>query len=134
MSRLSSSTLLCAVATAAALGLAPLAASAGDDHDHGRKGEAFNRIAAFPVFKNTDVTKQTVAEIVAASTDGKTLIYTDSARKGVGFVNIADPSQPKPLGFIPLNGEPTSVAVRGPYVLAAVDTSAGNFVDSQRQA
>jgi len=128
------------VAALVAIGLSSIAAHAGDrnhfgghgfgEHGYGdhEKVKSFNRVAFFPAFRNGIEGSQAVSEIVAASTDGKTLIYTDSARKGVGFVDIADPSEPKPLGFLPLNGEPTSVAVRGPYVLAAVDTSAGNFV------
>ena len=32
-----------------------------------------------------------VAEIVAATPDGQTLLYTDSASQEVGFVDISDP-------------------------------------------
>ena len=39
---------------------------------------SFERIAVFQVFENTDIGTTTNAEIVAASSDGKTLIYTDS--------------------------------------------------------
>ena len=45
-------------------------------------GLAFNRIATFPVAENLpdgrDADSETVAEIIAASEDGMTLIYTDS--------------------------------------------------------
>jgi hypothetical protein len=51
------------------------------------------------------------------------LIYTDSAQKRVGFVDITNPAQPQPLGTVEVGGEPTSVAVAGPYALVAVDTS-----------
>jgi len=83
----------------------------------------FRRIATFPVFENTNVDEETVAEIVAASEDGMTLIYTDAVTGNVGFVDITDPANPQPGGVIPVGGEPTSVAVAGPYALAAVDTS-----------
>ena len=48
----------------------------------------FQRIATFPVFLNTDVNEETVSEIVAATEDGKTLIYTDGEFGGIGFVDI----------------------------------------------
>jgi hypothetical protein len=87
----------------------------------------FNRIATFPVFLNfpagEDLGTTTVAEIVAASEDGNTLIYTDGATGSVGFVDITDPADPKALGLIPVAGEPTSVAVAGPYAIVVVNTS-----------
>lgn len=84
----------------------------------------FTRVATFPVFRNTAIDQETVAEIVAASADGNTLIYTDSPNDQVGFVDITDPAQPAPLGVLGLAGEPTSVAVHGPHALVAVNTSA----------
>ncbi len=101
-------------------------AIAQQDHD---SPPAFRRIASFEVFRNTDVTEETVAEIVAASEDGRTLIYTDSTTENVGFVDINIPSQPQPAGVLPVGGEPTSVAVVGRYALVAVDTSA-DFVNT----
>ena len=87
----------------------------------------FNRISSFLVCSqidskcDTDV--ETSAEIVAASTNGRTLIYTDSPAKKVGFVNIADPAQPSGLGTLALEGEPTSVAVSAKHALVGVNTS-----------
>ena len=92
-------------------------------------GSYFERVATFPVFLNTTVDQETVAEIVAASADGNILIYTDSAGERAGFVDITDPADPKPLGTLALNGEPTSVAVRGPHALVAVNTST-DFVNT----
>jgi DNA-binding beta-propeller fold protein YncE len=92
----------------------------------------FERIASFPVFLNTDIEQETVAEIVAASTDGTLLIYTDSEGENVGFVDIADPAAPQPAGTVALDGEPTSVAVVGNHALVAVNTSA-NYVDTSGQ-
>ena len=83
----------------------------------------FNRISTFPVFKNTNIDTETVAEIVAASEDGKVSVYTDAETESVGFVDIANPNQPAPLGAVALDGEPTSVAVVGRFALVAVNTS-----------
>ena len=92
----------------------------------------FNRIAAFPVCLQLDATcdvdDTTAAEIVAASEDGLTLIYSDSPMEQVGFVDITDPSKPSGLGVLALAGEPTSVAVRGDFALVGVNTSA-DFID-----
>ncbi|VUD52334.1 hypothetical protein TDB9533_01609 [Thalassocella blandensis] len=88
----------------------------------------FKRVASFPVCSqidsdcNTDET--TAAEIVAASVDGMTLIYTDSPAEQIGFVDITDPATPLAAGVLALNGEPTSVAVKGGVVLVGVNTSA----------
>ena len=83
----------------------------------------FERIATFPVFLNTDVELETVAEIVDASKDGQTLVYTDSATGNLGFIDITDPAQPQADGVVAVGGEPTSVAVVGNYALVAVNTS-----------
>lgn len=87
----------------------------------------FNRIAALPVCLQDDATcdsdDTTAAEIVAASTDGMTLIYTDSPAERVGFVDITDPSKPTVLGVLGLAGEPTSVAVKGDFALVGVNTA-----------
>ncbi len=87
----------------------------------------FERVGTFVVCENTscDTSKveETVAEIVAASDDGRTLVYTDSPQGVIGLVDISDPSRPKGLGVVKLDGEPTSVAVAGRYALVAVNTS-----------
>ncbi|MFT5083062.1 MAG: hypothetical protein ACI9Y1_001099 [Lentisphaeria bacterium] len=92
----------------------------------------FNRIASFLVCTqidiNCDTDTQTSAEIVAASLDGMTLVYTDSTNNQLGFVDITDPTKPLAKGVIDLVGEPTSVVVKGGYALVAVNTST-NFVD-----
>jgi hypothetical protein len=90
---------------------------------HGRNDMMFNRVATFPVFLNSDIDNHTVAEIVAATDDGRTLVYTDSPLEAVGFVDIANPHDPRPLGKLDLPGEPTSVAVWHQYALVAVNTS-----------
>lgn len=87
----------------------------------------FNRIASFPVQKNLPAEKDaktlTSAEIIAASDDGDTLIYSDSPLGGIGFIDIADPRSPRSGGTLLLDGEPTSVATAGTTVLAGVNTS-----------
>ena len=124
---------------AALLGLATLAllatwgpspAVAKNAKHHRRKpSKSFHRIATFPVFRNTDIDTETVAEIVAATEDGKTLLYTDSGGENLGFVDISDPEDPQPGGIVELDGEPTSVAVVGDYALVCIDTSA-DFIDT----
>lgn len=83
----------------------------------------FRRVSSFPVHLNSSVEETTVAEIITASQDGELLIYTDGVAERVGFVDIADPLRPSPLGTVAVGGEPTSVAVAGGFALAVVNTS-----------
>ena len=90
---------------------------------------AFNRIASFPVVANMadgeDRGRESSPEIIAATADGMTLVYTDSPLGVVGMVDISDPKNPAPLGNIALDGEPTSVAIIGgqAFALVCVNTS-----------
>jgi DNA-binding beta-propeller fold protein YncE len=65
-----------------------------------------------------------VAEIIAATPDGKTLIFTNAEEKRLGFVNLSNPASPSLLGNLDLGalGEPTSVAVtpNGQYAVVAI--------------
>ena len=106
------------MAITAALSASPVIAKDKDTDDN-----VFKRVSTFPVYLNTDINIETVAEIVAASTDGNTLIYTDGKTENLGFVDITDPANPLPAGTTALGGEPTSVAVAGQYALTAVNTS-----------
>lgn len=108
-----------AIAITAALS-APLASA---DISENNSDDSFRRIATFPVYLNTDINSETVAEIVTASKDGNTLIYTDGKTGNLGFVDISNPVNPLPAGVVALGGEPTSVAVNGDYALVAVNTS-----------
>ncbi len=85
----------------------------------------FNRIASFAVADNlpadVEKTTPTSSEIIAASEDGMTLVYSDSPLGAVGFVDIADPRAPKAGGIVKIDGEPTSVTVAGGKVLAERD-------------
>lgn len=72
-----------------------------------------------------------VAEILAATPDGRTVVYTDAGAGEIGFVDVSRPWALRELGTVPLEGEPTSVAVTpdGRYALAAVDTTDGDFAN-----
>ncbi len=88
---------------------------------------SFKRIASWSTASNLpsekDYKTETSAEIITASKDGKTLIYSDSPLGGIGFIDIRNEEKPKAAGFLALSGEPTSVAVSKKYVLAGVNTS-----------
>lgn len=87
----------------------------------------FNRIATFPVAANLPEDKDRLttssAEIITASEDGNTLIYSDSPLGTIGFIDITEHRTPKAGGAVMMDGEPTSVAVAGAKVLVAVNTS-----------
>lgn len=83
----------------------------------------FNRIASFPVAMNNPEAEETSSEIITATEDGMTLIYSDSPAGGIGFIDITDAADPKPAGFLALDGEPTSVTVIGPKAYVGVNTS-----------
>lgn len=92
----------------------------------------FNRIASFGTYLNMadgeDLSRTTSAEIIAATADGMTLVYTDSPLGVIGRVDITDPANPAPLGNVALNGEPTSVGIVGSTAFVGVNTSA-SFTD-----
>jgi len=92
----------------------------------------FKRTALWPVYTSLPAGEkrdtETAAEIIARARGGELLIFTDSPRNEIGFLDIKDPAAPKSLGKLPMNGEPTSVAVKGDIALVAVNTSK-NFVE-----
>jgi len=87
----------------------------------------FNRIASFATPTNMadgeDKNRETSAEIITATEDGMTLVYTDSPLKALGLIDLRDVTAPKPLGNIALAGEPTSVALIGKHAFVGVNTS-----------
>ncbi|WP_068316824.1 esterase-like activity of phytase family protein [Polycladidibacter hongkongensis] len=87
----------------------------------------FERIATFPVYKtlpaNADKATETVAEIISATQDGRTLVFTDSPADSIVFVNATNPAKLKPMARVDVGGEPTSVTVASNYALAGVNTS-----------
>ncbi|MCA0962694.1 esterase-like activity of phytase family protein [Salipiger bermudensis] len=88
---------------------------------------SFNRIASFATPDNMaegeDRDRVTSAEIIYATEDGNTLVYTDSPLGVIGRIDITDPANPKPLGNVSVDGEPTSVYVHGTTIFAGVNTS-----------
>ena len=109
------------IATAIA-GLIATSAFAG-----GHSTMNFNRIASFPVVENMangeDRGRETSSEIIAATADGMTLVYTDSPLNVIGMIDISNPRAPRPLGNVGVGGEPTSVAVVGQMAFVGVNTS-----------
>lgn len=89
--------------------------------------ESFKRFASFATYRNMaegeDTSRTTSAEIISATADGNTLVYTDSPLGVLGRVDITDPAAPKPLGNVDLGGEPTSVSVIGSTAFVGVNTS-----------
>ncbi len=87
----------------------------------------FNRIASFATPNNMamgeDKKRETSPEIIAATADGMTLVYTDSPLGVIGLIDLTDPYQPKPLGNVTVGGEPTSVALIANKAFVGVNTS-----------
>jgi hypothetical protein len=85
----------------------------------------FQRVGTFANYTNAAaISNTTVSEIVAATADGKTLVYTDSEGGAIGFIDITNPAEPQAAGTVALGGSPTSVDVlRNQFALAAIDTS-----------
>jgi len=75
----------------------------------------FDRVSQFKV-------DGAVAEIVTATPDGRTLIYTNSADKKLGFVDVSTPAAPRQIASLDVPGEPTSAAVTpdGAWVLGVI--------------
>jgi Esterase-like activity of phytase len=121
-----------AIALVAAL-LAFTEGSSIGAHEGGHGKREFERISTFVVCQNTscdtDEVEVTLSEIVTASQNGRTLGYVDAAFGAVGFVDITDPTHPGALGVVKLDGQPTSLATAGPWLLVAVNTSA-DFVNT----
>lgn len=102
---------------------------------------AFDLKASFLVCDNTDCgdetsgdETETSSEIIDASADGNTLVYSDSPGETVGLIDITDPAAPVGLGAIEIGAEPTSVAVLSgagstEYILVGVNTSPGFDAD-----
>ena len=89
---------------------------------HPHPAKPFTPVATFTVAGE-------VAEILAVTPDGRTLLHTDSATGELGLVDLSDPAAPAPLGSVVVGGEPTSVATTpdGRYALVVVDTTDGAF-------
>lgn len=122
-----------ALAVSLLLTLAACGGGDDDDKDSGAQPSVpdatmhFNRVSTFTICAQVGSSCESDtpvnAEIVAASSDGMTLIYTSGLSRQIGFVDITDPAAPVGLGSLTLDGEPTSVAVVGAHALVAVNTS-----------
>ncbi|MEU4424591.1 esterase-like activity of phytase family protein [Actinoplanes sp. NPDC024001] len=122
MSLRRSTSAVVSVVALAAVGSVPAAAAA-----HGR-ADSFHRLATFPAYLNSSVDDTAAAEISTVTEDGRTVVYTDSPGKRLGFVDITDPARPAAAGTLAVGGEPTSVAHLGRLLLAGVNTRA-SFTD-----
>lgn len=132
---------LITLGVAGALALAAVAPSA-QASGPGRSTPGFDRVSTYPVFQNRpagdDASTPTAAEISAVTDDGRTVVYTDSPGRRIGFIDISDPSKPVGQGTLSLaelgdaDDEPTSVTVVGGYALVVVDTSASFTAPSGR--
>lgn len=93
---------------------------------------SFNRISSFATPRNMaegeDRSRETSAEIISATADGGTLVYTDSPLGVLGVVDITDPADPQSLGNLELEGEPTSVTLIGTTAFVGVNTS-GSYTE-----
>ena len=91
------------------------------------QADYFERVNTYPVYKTlpagADQATETVAEIIYASKDGRTLAFTDSPGDAIVFVNAANPLNIQPQARVALGGEPTSVAVGDKAAYAGVNTS-----------
>ncbi|MGR3806993.1 esterase-like activity of phytase family protein [Pasteurella testudinis] len=97
------------------------------------ESQYFNRVATFAVCSQLQAEcnddRETSAEILYADKEGKTVVYSDSPAKQLGFVDISDLAQPKAKKIVKLNGEPTSVVIKARFALVAVNTSK-DYVDT----
>lgn len=113
---------LLSLVTAAALA-AVLPACGGDD-DTVAVAPQTPATAAFAMTAHLAI--DGIAEIVAATPDGLTLVYTSADAGAIGLVDLADPAAPKVLQKIDVRrdgvGEPTSVAITpdGRFAVVAV--------------
>lgn len=106
------------------------AAQARPEHPEPKQGAgAFQRVSTFPAYLNSSRNEEAVAEISTISPDGKTVIYSDAAGQRIGFVDLRDPANPKPLGTVAVPGEPTSVYATGDKILVCVDQTDGAFTN-----
>lgn len=118
------------VALAVSLGFAPTLHA----QNVPEAGAYFQRIAYLEAVRNAPADRKkgskSVAEIIAASEDGMLLAYTDGEQNGIGLIDLRNPAKPVAAGFIPVQGEPTSLVISHGKIIAAVDSST-DFVQPQ---
>ncbi|MDI3331450.1 MAG: esterase-like activity of phytase family protein [Micrococcus sp.] len=106
---------------------APAVEEAAEPAGEAAGGKAFHRLATLPAYENTERGIETVAEISTVTADGNTVIHTDAAAGGIGFVDITDPESPQADGFVQTAGSPTSVFATEDYIIVVTDASDGDF-------
>lgn len=117
------------LAAAAALTTAAAGMTAGTAHaTWPGQSESFAHTGTFTVADNlpagTPAGTATSAEIVDATSDGRSLVYTDALSGKLGFIDISNPRTPTAGGTLDVDGDPTSAATAGMWTLAAINTSA----------
>ena len=98
-----------------------------------QREKSFQRMGTLANYRNNaNIADETISEIVAATADGKTLVYTDGALGTIGFIDITNPGNPQPRGTVILDPDPsddtdyspTSVDVLGnKYALVGANAS-----------
>jgi hypothetical protein len=101
--------------------LVPAASAEGVAQKPSKPIGVFRHLSTFDVIAGNG---SAVAEIVDFSFDERQLVYTDAPSGQIGFVDISAPGAPVGQGTLDVGGEPTSLIVREPWVLVAVNTSA----------
>jgi Esterase-like activity of phytase len=111
---------LLALASAAASAFALAASAVAEQSAPARPVGVFRPLGTFDVMAGNG---SAVAEIIDFSLDERQIVYTDAPSGQIGFVDLSDPRHPVGRGTVDVGGEPTSLVVREPWVLVAVDTS-----------
>ena len=115
-----------AVAAALLAGILAVAAQVTLSGEASAQANAREDSSAFDAVGTFEVPGGGVAEIVDATPDGDTLLYTNSDAGAVGFVDLTDVENPVAAGEpVDVGGEPTSVGVSpdGSLALVAVQTA-----------
>lgn len=75
----------------------------------------FTRIASFAtpdaMAAGEDRARVPSAEIIDATADGMTLVYSDGPFGAIGMIDITDPAHPRPMDTVEMGGEPAAVSV-----------------------
>jgi hypothetical protein len=94
-----------ALLAAVTIAIAAAAPAADERPSRPARVQSFKPVATFNVPDGTS------AEIVSATPDGRTLIYSDAIGERFGKVDVSNVSAPVAAGFLDVSGSPTSVAV-----------------------
>ena len=85
---------------------------------------SFQRVGTFANYlNNANIGDQTVSEIVAATADGMTLVYTDAVGRQIGFIDITYPQDPQPLGTVAVDPDPNAGKQYSPTSVAVLAES-----------